>query len=96
MQRLKLSTTWLMGSCLLIGTIAAAEPVTKPAPKKHPECEGSKVKTSCNQQADVKELLMSRQSSTSQPTAGGQQAAVAASKQDVQSAKDSADPQQPR
>ena len=90
MQRLKLLGTFLMtGSCLVIATTAAAEPVSPTPPaKKHAECEGSKVKTACNQQADVKEFVKGRLApSTSAPTSGGQQTA-AKFQQDLQPAKE--------
>lgn len=97
MQRLKLLGTFLTASCLVIATIASAEPVsTKPTAKKHAECQGTKVKTACNQAADVKDFVTSRQvPSTSGPTDGGQQTSASKTQQDLQSAKDdSAQPQQ--
>jgi hypothetical protein len=91
MQRLRLLGTFLLtGSCLVIGTIAAAEPVSnETAAKKHAACEGSKVKTSCNKQADVLDFVKGRQApSPSGPTAGGNQTAVSNSQQDMQRAKE--------
>ena len=62
MQRLKLLGTSLTASWLVLATIASAEPVaTTTTPKKHAECQGTKVKTACNQAADVKDLVKSRQ-----------------------------------
>jgi hypothetical protein len=91
--------TFLMtASCLVIATIAAAEPVSdKPVVKKHPECQQTKVKTSCNHQADVKDFVTSRQApSTSGPTAGRQAASASNPQQDLQSAEDGAGSQQPK
>ena len=97
MQRLKLLGTILTACCLVIGTIASAEPATKPAPKKHPQCEGSKVKTACNQQLDVKEFVTGLQAPppTPQPTVGADQ--TANSRKDVQPAnEDGAQTQSPQ
>ena len=96
MQRPRLSGTFLTASCLVIATIASAEPVsTTTTAKKHAECQGTKVKTACNQSADVKDFVTSRQApSTSGPTAGDQQTPASKARQDLQSAKDdSAQPQ---
>jgi hypothetical protein len=88
MQRLKGWGTALMTvSCLVtIAGSAAAEPVsTQPAAKKHAECEGSKVKTACNQAADVRDLVKGRQApATSAPTADGNQATVPNSRQELE------------
>ena len=97
MQRLKLLGMFLAGSSFVMGSIGLAEPVSKPAPKKHAECEGSKVKTACNQQLDVKEFVTGLQPPppTSDPTAGANP--DASSRKDVQPAKDdSAQTQSPQ
>ena len=90
MQRLKLLAMLATGSCLVIGTIASAEPVSPQPTKKHAECAGSKVKTACNQQVEVTDFVKGRQAtSTSVPTASGTQTAAAKSSQQVlESAKD--------
>jgi len=96
MQHPKLLGMFLMtGSCLVIATVASAEPVSKPPAKKHAACEGSKVKTACNQAADVRDFLASRQApTTSGPaTADGSQTAASKSQQDMQSVDESAVPQ---
>lgn len=96
MQRPNLLGMVLMtGSCLVIATVASAEPVSQPPAKKHAECEGSKVKTACNKQADIKDFVTSRQApSTSAPaTAEAPQTAASKSQQDVQSVDESAGPQ---
>ncbi len=79
MQRLKLLATTLTATCLVVATIASAEPVsTPPTPKKHAECEGTKIKTACNNAADVKDLVAGRQvPATPTPSAGGLQDAKA-------------------
>ena len=95
MQRPNLLRLFLMtGSCLVIATVASAEPVSKPPAKKHAQCEGTKVKTACNQAADVREFVASRQApSTSGPaTAEAPQTAASKSRQDVQSVDESAGP----
>lgn len=100
MKRLNLLGMFLMtGSCLAIGTVASAEPVSNTtAAKKHAECQGSKVKTSCNHQAEVTDFVKGRRApSTTSPTAGGQQTAVPKSRQDLQPAKEeSAEAQRPK
>ena len=89
MQRIKQFGTLIAGLAFVAGTIASAEPVTQPAPKKHPECEGSKVKTACNQGEDVKDFVKGRQAltpSTPAPTAPQTSAAIA--RQGLQPVKD--------
>ena len=95
MQRPNLLRLFLMtGSCLVIATVASAEPVSQPPAKKHAACEGTKVKTACNHAADVRDLLASRQAPpTSGPaTADGPQTAASKPQQDAQSVDDSAGP----
>ena len=98
MRRLKLTGTILTASFLLIGTIAAAEPATKQTTtKKHRECEGSKMKSACNQHLDVKEFVTGLQAPPSAPgpTASADQTANLRS--GVQPATDgSAQPEQPK
>ena len=100
MQRLKpLGTILMTASCLVIATIASAEPVSSnTTAKKHAECEGSKVKTSCNHHTDVKDFVKGRQApSTSGPTVAGHQTPAAKAQQDLPSAKDDgAQPQEPK
>ena len=88
----------LIASCLVVATTASAEPATGTTTgKKHKQCEGSKVKTSCNQQLDVKEFVQGLQAPppTPGPTVGADQTANA--RKDVQPAKeDSAQPQSPQ
>ena len=90
MQRLSLMGRSLVtGLCLtFIAGIAAAEPV-KPAPKKHPECQETKVKTACNHAADVKDFVTSIQvPPTPAPTADGQQTTVPQTREELQPAKE--------
>ena len=90
MQHLKLLASSLIASCLVMPTIASAEPVkTTTTPKKHPECEGTKVKTACNNAADVRDLLAGRLvPTTPESTAAGQQTSAAKAQQAVQPAVD--------
>jgi hypothetical protein len=90
MQRLKLLGTFLMtGSCLAIATIAAAEPVSpQPPAKKHAECEGSKMKTACNRQADVKDFVKGIQVPPAPTPPADGQTAVPNSRQELQPAKE--------
>jgi hypothetical protein len=97
MKRVKLFGTLAAGLCFVTGTIAAAEPATKPAPKKHPECQETKHKTTCNKQAEFKDFVTSRQApSQTGPAADGQQTPASNAEQGTQPAKDSPNPQQPR
>ena len=75
MQHMKFAIL-VIASCLVTATVASAEPATQTTtPKKHKECEGSKVKTSCNQQLDVKEFVQGLQAPppSTGPTAGADQ-----------------------
>ncbi len=88
MQHVKFAT-FMIASCLMVGATASAEPVSNTTtPKKHKACEGSKVKTSCNQQMDVKEFVQGLQAPppTTDPTVGADQTANA--RKNVQPAKD--------
>jgi hypothetical protein len=96
MQHIKLLGMLATSACLVIGTIASAEPVSPAPPKKHAECQETKQKTACNHAADVRELLAGRQApSTSGPNSGGPQTPVFNSRQDLQSAKDASGETQP-
>ena len=96
MQHVKFATL-MIASCLLVGATASAEPTTTTTPKKHKQCEGSKVKTACNNQLDVKEFVQGLQAPppTTDPTVGADQ--TANTQKAVQPAKDdSAQPQTPQ
>lgn len=78
-----------IASCFVVATPASAEPANKTTTaKKHKECEGSKVKTACNNQLDVKEFVQGLQAPppTTGPTAGADQ--TANTRKAVQPAKD--------
>jgi hypothetical protein len=99
MQHVKFAAL-VVASCLMVATTASAEPATGTTTgKKHKQCEGSKVKTSCNQQLDVKEFVQGLQAQppTPGPAAGADQTANV--RKQVQPAKDDSDqpqsPQQP-
>jgi hypothetical protein len=91
MQHLKLLATSLTASCLVMATIASAEPAkTPPTPKKHPECEGSKIKSACKNEAPIRDLVMGRLvvPPAPEPTAAGQQTSAGTALQVLQSDKD--------
>ena len=88
MQRVKYAIL-VIASSFMVATTASAEPANKTTtPKKHKECEGSKVKTACNNQLDVKEFVQGLQAPppATGPAAGGDQTANA--RKAVQPAKD--------
>ena len=97
MQHAKFAILMIV-SCLMVAATASAEPATGTTTgKKHKECEGSKVKTACNNQLDVKEFVQGLQAPppTTGPTAGADQ--TANTRKPVQPAKDdSAQTQTPR
>ncbi len=89
MQHFKLLATSLTASCLVIATIASAEPVSNTTTgKKHPECEGTKIKTACNHQADVRDFVKGRQVTPPSAPTAGQQTSAATALQVLQSDKD--------
>ena len=80
----------MIGSCLVIGTIAAAEPVSdKKTVKEHAECKETKMKTACKHAEEVKDYLTAIQVPTAPgPTTGPDQTAVPTARQQLQSAND--------
>ena len=98
MRPLTLLGSVLAGSCLVIAAMASAEPVTSNSTTtKHPECQGTKVKTSCEQQAVVTDFVKGRQAQSEPAPKGAHHANASKSGNASHAAKEkSADEQQPK